>query len=262
MHSEHNTQHTRECKLDVKFTRDEILWQRMNQSGKWETWIWMKRREEEREREKEKEDERDWNLQRVTSLLLVWLGGGIAGCGDGCELKSSKFMICKQISSTSLLISAITSLHRNLVPVTEKKKKTTSIIIIDHVEQTIFCEHSFFLFIGTQTDEYENRRKIRKVSKLTLLWNATQTRIITSMCTRIFGRWSEIRRETRKQVTAFVYEYWFPSIITEGIILGYVNLHKEIYFFIGGAVNATKPNRATGVWRDKYPRSTFEGIVY
>lgn len=123
MHSEHNTQHTRECKLDVKFTRDEILWQRMNQSGKWETWIWMKRREEEREREKEKEDERDWNLQRVTSLLLVWLGGGIAGCGDGCELKSSKFMICKQISSTSLLISAITSLHRNLVPVTEKKKK-------------------------------------------------------------------------------------------------------------------------------------------
>lgn len=83
----------------------------------------MKRREEEREREKEKEDERDWNLQRVTSLLLVWLGGGIAGCGDGCELKSSKFMICKQISSTSLLISAITSLHRNLVPVTEKKKK-------------------------------------------------------------------------------------------------------------------------------------------
>lgn len=122
MHSEHNTQHTRECKLDVKFTRDEILWQRMNQSGKWETWIWMKRRGEKREREREKEDERDWNLQRVTSLLLVWLGGGIAGCGDGCELKSSKFMICKQISSTSLLISAITSLHRNLVPVTEKKK--------------------------------------------------------------------------------------------------------------------------------------------
>lgn len=204
MHSEHNTQHTRECKLDVKFTRDEILWQRMNQSGKWETWIWMKRREEEREREKEKEDERDWNLQRVTSLLLVWLGGGIAGCGDGCELKSSKFMICKQISSTSLLISAITSLHRNLVPVTEKKKKTTSIIIIiDHVEQTIFCEHSFFLFIGTQTDEYENRRKIRKVSKLTLLWNATQTRIITSMYAYIRTMIRDSRRETRKRVTAF-----------------------------------------------------------
>lgn len=74
----------------------------------------------ERKRTKKKKNERDWNLQRVTSLLLVWLGGGIAGCGDGCELKSSKFIICKQISSTSLLISAITSLHRNLVPVTEK----------------------------------------------------------------------------------------------------------------------------------------------
>lgn len=91
----------------------------MNQSGKWETWIWMKWGERERGRKKKK-NERDWNLQRVTSLLLVWLGGGIAGCGDGCELKSSKFIICKQISSTSLLISAITSLHRNLVPVTEK----------------------------------------------------------------------------------------------------------------------------------------------
>lgn len=203
MHSEHNTQHTRECKLDVKFTRDEILWQRMNQSGKWETWIWMKRREEEREREKEKEDERDWNLQRVTSLLLVWLGGGIAGCGDGCELKSSKFMICKQISSTSLLISAITSLHRNLVPVTEKKKQhpSSSSTTLNKRYSAIF--YSFFLFIGTQTDEYENRRKIRKVSKLTLLWNATQTRIITSMYAYIRTMIRDSRRETRKRVTAF-----------------------------------------------------------
>lgn len=116
----------------------------------------MKRREEEREREKEKEDERDWNLQRVTSLLLVWLGGGIAGCGDGCELKSSKFMICKQISSTSLLISAITSLHRNLVPVTEKKK-TTSIIIIDHVERysanTLFSFSSAHKLMNTRIEE-------------------------------------------------------------------------------------------------------------
>lgn len=64
--------------------------------------------------------EKNWNLQRVTSLLFVWLGGGMAGCGGGWELRSSKFMICKQMSSTSLLISAITSLHKNLVPVTEK----------------------------------------------------------------------------------------------------------------------------------------------
>lgn len=30
-----------------------------------------------------RENEKNWNLQRVTSLLLVWLGGGIAGCGGG-----------------------------------------------------------------------------------------------------------------------------------------------------------------------------------
>lgn len=79
-----------------------------------------KEKREELGEEEEEEKKRNWNLQRVTSLLLVWLGGGIAGCGGGCELKSSKFMICKQMSSTSLLISAITSLHRNLVPATDK----------------------------------------------------------------------------------------------------------------------------------------------
>ena len=221
---------------------------------------WNGERRRERDREKKK--------MREIGTYSVWRA--CCWSGLGAELQAAG--MAASSNPRNLWFASRSRPPRSLLALSprctetwclwQKKKKTTSIIIIDHVEQTIFCEHSFFLFIGTQTDEYENRRKIRKVSKLTLLWNATQTRIITSMCTRIFGRWSEIRRETRKQVTAFVYEYWFPSIITEGIILGYVNLHKEIYFFIGGAVNATKPNRATGVWRDKYPRSTFEGIVY
>lgn len=102
----------REYKLDMKFM--EVSVKQVIQSGKWET---AKGEKGKRERGRGK---KNWNLQRVTSLLLVWLGGGIAGCGGGCELKSSKFIICKQMSSTSLLISAITSLHRNLVPVTNK----------------------------------------------------------------------------------------------------------------------------------------------
>lgn len=117
MYSERNTQH-----VNANWTWN-LQEMRFSGSG----WIKVENEKHgsgwngEREKEDEKKkNERDWNLQRVTSLLLVWLGGGIAGCGDGCELKSSKFIICKQISSTSLLISAITSLHRNLVPVTEK----------------------------------------------------------------------------------------------------------------------------------------------
>lgn len=199
----------------------------MNQSGKWETWIWMKWGE--RERGRKKKNERDWNLQRVTSLLLVWLGGGIAGCGDGCELKSSKFIICKQISSTSLLISAITSLHRNLVPVTEKN--------IHHrprwTSNSAKTGRLFSSYWHKLIKRYESRKNSKSFESRI---NAalTQARHVDTLV-----RLDDNPFRENGDARSWSNEYWFPSITTEEIILGYVNLHKEIYFFIGMAVNAT-----------------------
>lgn len=224
---------------------------------------WNGERRRERDREKKK--------MREIGTYSVWRA--CCWSGLGAELQAAG--MAASSNPRNLWFASRSRPPRSLLALSPRctetwclwQKKKNNIHHHHRPRWTIFCEHSFFLFIGTQTDEYENRRKIRKVSKLTLLWNATQTRIITSMYAYIRTMIRDSRRETRKRVTAFAaYEATRILIskyyITEGIILGYVNLHKEIYFFIGGAVNATKPNRATGVWRDKYPRSTFEGIVY
>lgn len=160
---------------------------------------WNGERRRERDREKKK--------MREIGTYSVWRA--CCWSGLGAELQAAG--MAASSNPRNLWFASRSRPPRSLLALSPRctetwclwQKKKNNIHHHHRPRWTIFCEHSFFLFIGTQTDEYENRRKIRKVSKLTLLWNATQTRIITSMYAYIRTMIRDSRRETRKRVTAF-----------------------------------------------------------
>lgn len=164
---------------------------------------WNGERRRERDREKKK--------MREIGTYSVWraccwsgLGAELQAAGMAASSNPRNLWFASRSRPPRSLLALSPRCTETWCLWQKKKKKqhpSSSSTTLNKRYSAIF--YSFFLFIGTQTDEYENRRKIRKVSKLTLLWNATQTRIITSMYAYIRTMIRDSRRETRKRVTAF-----------------------------------------------------------